>query len=161
MFGRHRTAQLAADPAPSTSPQFTRENVINACIIATLSAGALAATLYAPRWPIPCAIIALFIVAFASVLRISLVTTNVITPTVRIVSNAPLAHVDSAAQVREQEVVSHAPVTVVTVSSAPLVAPADPPPFVVAAAPPKVRNPRGQYATGEAITETLPPLRTE
>jgi hypothetical protein len=75
-YSHKETPMATNDPTPI--PQFNRQNVTAALVIATLSAGALACVLYAPRWPIPCAIIGLFITAFAAVLHITLVTTSVV-----------------------------------------------------------------------------------
>jgi len=135
--------RAATAPDPNAPPSlFEWKNLVNALVIATLSAGALAATLYAPRWPIPCAIIALFIVAFASVLRISLITTSVITPTVRLVSQERIATTATVAP--DTTLVTHgAAITVVVDPPAPTAGTQPLPSF---AATPKPRAPSGRFA---------------
>jgi predicted lysophospholipase L1 biosynthesis ABC-type transport system permease subunit len=57
------------DPTP-TPPQWSRTNVLNAIVVAALSAGVLACQLYADLWPKQTAIAALFLIVFASIMRL-------------------------------------------------------------------------------------------
>jgi hypothetical protein len=108
---RRATAPVDSNAPP---PLFDGPNLVRALVTATLSGGALAATLYAPRWPIPCAIIALVIVAFASQMNISLVNPGVIVPRVTLVSQERMTATD-VAPAPDTTITTHAAQTTVVV----------------------------------------------
>jgi hypothetical protein len=148
-----RRAATPVDPnAPP--PLFDGPNLVCALVTATLSGGALAATLYAPRWPIPCAIIALVIVAFASQMNISLVNPGVIVPRVTLVSQERMT-ATGVAPAPDTTITTHAAQTTVVVD----------PPAVVTPRPEQSsdhvaatvqRNAAGQYA--RRVIPPAPPV---
>jgi hypothetical protein len=55
---------------PTPQAQWSVRNVTNALVVALLSAGVLSCQLYADRYPKETAIIALFLIVFASIMRL-------------------------------------------------------------------------------------------